>query len=457
MGISDILMSINKNYKLSDLTKLTKDNFKEFYPHTAKDFASYSELDEFLKDKGLKASNLYYNISMHNNCWYIDGEVILYIPYLMKFSLDMLDGEIVCTLQSCYDKAIQEKDWESYIAFKPETFRVDVFKSIIKESDIKNKADLVSMVKLVYGETNQIMYVMSKEELKDLLVGSGYKYKISKSDKLDSKGLMTIYRGETSESTSIEEALSYSKDINIACHFATFIKDEAPILHIGKVNPKDILLDIDEGEAEVLVDYENLRSLKTLRLYTLSDYYGEAERLFKKVGGLLHVADKRKGMHGVSHSERMLKLLCTMYVNDLKGSITEKEFNLLAIACCLHDIGRVNDHKDCNHGKNSLKHLVYVLNEAEKVGIGLSVNEDRALINILKSVVAYHCIDDKIALKHLEKDYPKWQLKDVVKMFSLFKDLDNLDRYRTKDFDAKYLRNDVAIKCVGVAKWFLTI
>lgn len=455
MSISDIIMNMHKNYKLSDLTRLTENNFKEFYPHTAKDFESYAELDEFLKTKGLKASNIYYNVNMHTNCWYIDGEVILYMPYLMKFNIDMVDAERIRILQSYYDKAIQDKDWDSYLSFKPDTFRVDIFKNIVRDFDIKNKKDLISIVRLVYGETNQIMDAMSKEELKDLLLGTGYKYKVTKKDLLDDRGLMTIYRGETSKSTKIEGALSYSRDINVACHFATFIRDEEPILHIAKVKPKDIIFDINEGESEVLVDFEALRELRTLNLYTMVDYYGEAEKLFEKVSGLLSVVAKRRGIHGLSHSERMLKLLCTMYVNDLKDSITEKEFNLLAIACCLHDLGRVHDHVDCNHGKNSLSHLSNVLWVAEKVGIGLKDVEDNDLINILKSVVTYHCIEDNLALKFLEKEYTSEQLKAVTKLLYLFKDLDNLDRVRTYDFDARYLRNDVAIKCVGIAKWFL--
>ena len=128
------------------------------------------------------------------------------------------------------------------------------------------------------------------------------------------------------------------------------------------------------------------------------------------------------GIHGIPHIKRVLYLaeqISSHY--DLTG----EEEQILALAVCYHDIGRVHNEVDRKHGMLS---CVKLCNLGLLDAVNLS-NEDKDLI--LRLITA-HCLDDS-AFVGTERE---------ALLFRILKDADGLDRVRIFDLDPFYLRLD---------------
>ena len=449
MNLSNLLMDINKGYSLDDLIKLNKSNFEDFYPHTTKDFDSYDDLNDYLASKGMNADKIYFNTAMFNNCWYIDGDLILVIPHLAKFHFKMVsNAKVLDDMKNLLERAKDNNEWEDYISMQPSEFQVDIFKRNINRIP---KDMLISVFKEVYTSNSQVMESLGKEYIVNLLsINKGKDV-----DKLlkycDKDGNITVYRGTTPKSTPIEEALSFTLDINVAKHFAICVSKEGNKIYQCKVKPQDVLLFVSEnGEAELLIDYKDLVDVECINILDIAYLYSDEIRgTFDEVSDYLNFCKHLNGIHGYNHSYRMLQLACCMY-NELKDDeLNYSDFKVLALACALHDIGRKHDGVDKSHGENAVKLLKGDFNSL-RVENGLSDID----IKTLELLIKYHCYDDGEAIVNIAMDIsiPKQCVSKVMLMLSLFKDLDGLDRVRTKDFDMKYLRTKVAYSLVGIAR-----
>lgn len=438
MSLSDVLMEINKGYSLSDLTQLSEDNFKEFYPYTGKDFKSYSELKEYLTPLNMSADKIYFNTSMMNNCWYIDRDVIVCVSHLVKFYLDMFTPNTISTLKRGMEEYKENNEWDLYLSRIPKEFQVSLFKDLMAHLP---EDKLLETFISIYTSNDQVISTLSKQDILEFLPKGNYTKELDKYVKYKD-GLITVYRGSTEKSTPIEEALSFTLDMNVAKRFALCANYGGGVIYKCKVKPEDVLLLVsEEGECEVLVDYDDLIYIEEINILNYS-YLDEVDYLYTDVRKYLTFCKGKKGIHGVSHSKRMLKLLCCMY-NEMSAILSYDDFNLLALACCLHDIGRLNDGKDDYHGKRAIPKVREIIKD-------LNISDEDS--KILETLIQYHPYKDRVAKKLINSDDYRVNL-----LFNLFKDLDGLDRVRTHDFDIKYLRHDVSFKLVGIAKYLFKV
>jgi len=119
--------------------------------------------------------------------------------------------------------------------------------------------------------------------------------------------------------------------------------------------------------------------------------------------------------HGINHNERVS--LYTFVLANLLN-LKKEDLKLALYAAMYHDIGRINDCEDTNHGKNS----------ADKLdSLNLDVTEEELII--LKTIITCHSLDDKkfdkICKENNIQDYDRCKT-----LFNILKDSDALDRTR---------------------------
>ena len=159
--------------------------------------------------------------------------------------------------------------------------------------------------------------------------------------------------------------------------------------------------------------------------------------MYKKYKDLIIPKHYREpyGIHGIGHVHRVLYLadkICSAY------DLTEKEREIVALSCCYHDIGRVNNKKDDYHGMYSCEKIREL-----KLLEGRDLDENEQVL-ILRMITG-HCFKDRL-----------FQGTDREKfLFKILKDADGLERVRIHDLDAKRLRLEASRELVDFAKFLL--
>lgn len=144
--------------------------------------------------------------------------------------------------------------------------------------------------------------------------------------------------------------------------------------------------------------------------------------MYKKYRDLIKPEHYREpyGVHGIGHVHRVL------YLADKISSayeLTEKEREIVALACCYHDIGRVNNWKDDNHG-------MYSCEKIKELGLLNDTNLDEHEKVLVLRMIVGHCLRDRL-FQGTERE---------CFLFYILKDADGLERVRIHDLDIKYLR-----------------
>ncbi|MCD8367611.1 MAG: HD domain-containing protein [Clostridiales bacterium] len=129
-------------------------------------------------------------------------------------------------------------------------------------------------------------------------------------------------------------------------------------------------------------------------------------------------------LHGVGH---IVRTICHGAMGAMEEGCTEADTSLLLDACAYHDVGRINDREDTEHGRRSARRL------GELTG---RTGEDLAEIC---AAVDVHARDDALLPQMLER----YQVQDRARgtlLAKLLKDADGLDRVRIWDLNPRYLR-----------------
>lgn len=151
-------------------------------------------------------------------------------------------------------------------------------------------------------------------------------------------------------------------------------------------------------------------------------------------------------LHGQGHIERVIMLGALIAMGE-KFSLRDTRLTLFA--CSYHDIGRINDRRDDDHGTVSAEGIV----SRDLVSIIPDVSEDE--IAILQAAIATHSMHDS----SLEANERKFGVKPEEhercrRICWCLKDADNMDRVRLNDLDPKYLRHETSRGMVDTC-WYL--
>lgn len=146
-------------------------------------------------------------------------------------------------------------------------------------------------------------------------------------------------------------------------------------------------------------------------------------------------------VHGMAHTRRVL--LHTLSLVHLLV-LNEADKKLLCLASIYHDIGRVNDGPDPEHGRRSWQKAVH------KPLVEELSDEERA---ILSFIIENHCLDDRVGLANVSQ-YLIQDQQRACRLLKVFKDADGLDRVRIYDLNPAWLRNEEA-RQLSSAAWTL--
>ena len=137
-------------------------------------------------------------------------------------------------------------------------------------------------------------------------------------------------------------------------------------------------------------------------------------------------------IHGVNHAIRVAILV--NYIAKSYG-IDDEQLELLIDCAIYHDMGRICDIEDKDHGYRS------------SILIGKIIkNKDLEYMNSLKAIITAHAYDD--SYDEFILSYYDNLFDNINFLLAIFKDADALDRVRTDDLDSSYLRCDISKRLI---------
>ncbi len=169
-----------------------------------------------------------------------------------------------------------------------------------------------------------------------------------------------------------------------------------------------------------------IKALKNWNLWPTFEYYVKA--LKKEYLYQSHI-------HGMAHIERVLLFGGLI---AMQNHCNEEDTKLLLIACSYHDIGRIDDSLDDDHGRRSSEKLPSV--------ISLS-SEDMAIV---QAAIYSHSIDDS-RMENVIASFGILDKARAIRIAKMLKDADALDRVRVYDLDPNYLRFPCSCQYVNFA------
>lgn len=187
---------------------------------------------------------------------------------------------------------------------------------------------------------------------------------------------------------------------------------------------ESVLLDLLQQQ-NTIFDSE-IKALKNWNLWPTFEYYVKA--LKKEYLYQSHI-------HGVAHIERVLLFGGLI---AMQNHCNEEDTKLLLTACSYHDIGRIDDSLDDDHGRRSSEKLPSV--------ISLS-SEDMAIV---QAAIYSHSIDDS-RMENVIASFGILDKARAIRIAKMLKDADALDRVRVYDLDPNYLRFPCSCQYVNFA------
>ena len=148
-------------------------------------------------------------------------------------------------------------------------------------------------------------------------------------------------------------------------------------------------------------------------------------------------------LHGPGHIERVMLLGALI---AWRVSLNEVDTQLLLTACSYHDIGRIHDGIDDDHGRRSAK----ILRELSHLIPPALTGYD---LRLLFAIITAHSLPG--ADKHdigMRYHIPAEQKDRYLELAACLKDADNLDRVRLGDLEMSHLRHEVSIDLAPFAK-----
>lgn len=420
---------------------LTENLFEEYFGSVM----SFKDWVESFSDLGGDIHKLYIFPDTFVPLWYLDTHVQYMMPInVTDVSLTKLLVKQAKLLQASQKKAWEQNKVNEYFARMDSRFVWDVF--IEKLPEIP-KGLQYHLLKRIYRKQDYNPSVRKNEPIWEVLSTNPNRGSFSKKE-------LIIYRGMNDKSLGIEEAISWTTSFQTAIYFATRFDDSVGKVYKAKIKPEDILDFLPErGENEVWIDPEKLLEVEDMELHFLQDstMKNHVENMkfdyqFQVQYGLnANWFRDPESIHGLGHTKRVLFLsLLLAEMNNL----SETDRNVLLYVSIYHDIGRVNDWIDDDHGINGVR---------KRQSLDLPVEElEEEDIRLMEFIMEYHCLDDELGLQAIEnsKDIDK---ERYTQLFLLFKDADGLDRWRISDLDIRYLRHDLSKKLALVSNQLLRI
>jgi hypothetical protein len=217
----------------------------------------------------------YLNISVDNI--YIPKNVLMDLYLYFDMSLGLLvslcDGDLeflknfevkkrIETKEIYFLKTLRKKDYSKYFCIMDERIRVMMINREFRTIPHEQKYDVFVHV---YSSIDHGFNMLSKNIFYDVkkFMPKSIKSEIRKLANAD--GYITIYRGMTEKSTSINIANSWTMSLDVAKFFAKRFNSESPHIYKAKINYKDVFAYINsKNEEEILIFPEKLIAVEKI-------------------------------------------------------------------------------------------------------------------------------------------------------------------------------------------------
>lgn len=404
----------------------------------------YSETASYLAGEGFQTRDFYYNRGNYLSWFcYCRDYVVVDIPHFTATALkDYRTVDQIKLETERLHQAIKNKRFKSFFYMVDPRTALLAYQHVF---DLLPDQEKFPLFQLVYAKSGCRLMDLPREHIDKLLSFRP----VQKITGVDQDGYITIYRGQIPGSTPVQEAASWTLDLNTAIYYATrfnllgqvfsaLVHEQKVVFYIRNRNEKEIVAypeDIEDIELYVLPGYDDLQpELEEAGVFEVYNHY---HSLLKE-----EYFSHPFGIHGIAHTERVLLLV--LILTYLEGA-DDNTAALLALAALYHDIGRTNDNYDPCHGRESFKKLSQ---------LGLLTDRSDEEREIIRFLITNHSIDDITAIKSIGQ-YRVGDRDRALTLFNLFKDADGLERIRINDLDIRQLRTASARKLPLLARQIL--
>lgn len=462
--ISNIYKTVNLNLNEEDFISaslvVTEEDRKYYSEKYGRDLVLYREVLELSNKYGINPENIYFTEYGKGiaNYLYFNFPVLVEITAFNDDYFGMFKfHERIIFQEKHYKKCMEENNFEEIISLADNRLRVMAINKLYDNIPDDQKYTWMMEVYTLedYGFTS----------FREGLVEDAFSKRTEEHKRNLKKNLnsiedgeeLTIYRGQGTESTPIEETHSWTLSYNVACRFSNNFGMNGEV-YSAKVKKADVIDYVtDRKEEEIIARPRDVYDVKPLGIIKTEEELDKLNKNF--LMGRYHSAIASfndewflhpNGIHGKSHMQRVLLHVLSL---SLEKELDDFNQEILIAAALYHDIGRINDDVDDSHGKRSWVKM-------QEEGIIEMLESEYALYEeeqrVLQFIVENHCLDDDYVWAQLDEVELYSYSKEEVKMLtSIFKDADGLDRVRLGDLESKYLRTEEAKKRINFANSLL--
>lgn len=383
------------------------------------------ELQDILPDVNI--ANIYYNNGFIKAYYFDKREYILFPIQSFTANDTMRSNEDIITLINNQREWIQNDKFDCVILHLSERLRMEYLHILIADN-ISNVYNLFKYF-FSYSEHGYGSTALTSSDIKKLINLKTDKEKKETTKQLNDE--VIIYRGVGDKSTPLNQAYSWTLDINVAYFFAYYYSNDNCKIYKAKVDKEKIIeYFAEEKECFVLPEDVHLMENETIQLYGykfLNEMLDSILDLFQSFKCILTNKIKfamETNQHDKLHSARVL-LMC-LILGKLYD-LDEEELIILGTASLYHESGRTNECIDKDHGKGSAS----------------KYKNDKIFDYhpVVEFLIEYHCLPDEKGYKKIEKSFTS-NKDSIILLYKIFKDADALDRIRfgKQELDVKYLR-----------------
>lgn len=450
MNTTNEILLATKNERLSNLVPIHNINKKTEAKYRSLGYDTTLNKTTFHKlFPNIDTKYVYLNLGFPPMTVYYDESNYVYL------NLNILNGQTlfpedellqaIQKLEQVSKDRYTAKNLTSFLYQLPKYIALEVLKKILYTEPDKYDDDLYDVFCYYYFNADYGNGIFTKDDI-PLIRSLWEKTELFKTT--DFPDVITVYRGEGSQSTDYQDALSWTTDKTYANFFACKNAEDNARLVSAKVKKEDIAGYIEE-ENEVLISSDSVYDEKIQDYYTLDllEELSETKmmKLFTFYANRINrfLYDKRE--HDAMHAKRVL-LHCILlgYLLD----ISEDDMVILAKCAIYHDICRDNDDEDTKHGLASADY--YITHDEDALD-----NQDALDTLVVKTIVSAHCLSDEEGCTYIEKQIEDKTLQEYTKkLLNIFKDCDALDRVRfgIKALDVYQLRHEQTTLLTLLAK-----
>lgn len=406
-------------------------NFKDLYPFEKfygcqavsenPNVPSEEHLDMVCSKYKLDKKNFYLTDNLQEPFVYWNQNLLVFT--LNSFDSDYLKGLSLRRLQT--DDLLLKNGAVSYFKGLSDVFKLFLLKGNL---DKLTEDEVYDIVKYTFNSS-----ILRKNKLPSSVL-----FKMSKSSKLQSDiekyikdDVINVYAGVPTGHINPNNNL-YTLNLTDALKEAT-MDGVVGELYQHKLKKTDIAF-IGHNNGVI---YTNKKVCP--KLSTQIDFESkktEIISIYNKFKDSIQMYESR-GIHGAQHVMHTL-ILGNMLIEE--AQLSKDDRNIVMTSLLYHDIGRINDLVDETHGAMSYESYL-----------------ERGMVpdSYIEYIITNHCIDDDVAFLNA-KTFKDIDADRAVKLLTLVKDADGLDRFRLGDLNPAFLRTDYSKKYIKIA-FFLNL